>query len=106
MACGGGLMDQCHAVGAARVRWVSVRQQGRQRDMVWREMAGAAQQEPADHSSAYADHSAAIESASTVQEWQDAYTTAWQWAETTGSDEIKKDIKQLAGEVKKKLTQQ
>ena len=66
----------------------------------------AAQQEPADHSSAYADHSAAIESASTVQEWQDAYTAAWQWAESTGSDSIKKDIKQLAGEAKKKLTKQ
>ena len=59
-----------------------------------------------DHSNAYSDHSAAIESASTVQEWQEAYTAAWQWAESTGSDSIKKDIKQLAGEAKKKLTQQ
>ena len=64
------------------------------------------QSETVDHSSAYADHSAAIESASTVQEWQEAYTAAWQWAESTGSDSIKKDIKQLAGEAKKKLTQQ
>ena len=59
-----------------------------------------------DHSNAYADHSAAIEAATTVQEWQSAYTAAWQWAESTGSDSIKKDIKQLAGEAKKKLTQQ
>ena len=65
-----------------------------------------AQSETVDHSSAYADHSAAIESSSTVQEWQEAYTAAWQWAESTGSDSIKKDIKQLAGEAKKKLTQQ
>lgn len=64
------------------------------------------QSETVDHSSAYADHSAAIESASTVQEWQEAYTAAWQWAESTGIDSIKKDIKQLAGEAKKKLTQQ
>ena len=64
------------------------------------------QSETVDHSAAYADHAAAIEAASTTLEWQNAYTTAWQWAETTGSDEIKKDIKQLAGEAKKKLTQQ
>lgn len=62
--------------------------------------------EQPDHSSAYADHSAAIESASTVQEWQEAYTAAWHWAESTGSEEIKKGIKQLAGEAKKNLTQQ
>lgn len=61
--------------------------------------------EQADHSSAYADHSAAIESATTAQEWQNAYTAAWQWAESTGSEEIKKGIKQLAGEAKKNLTQ-
>ena len=66
----------------------------------------AAQEEQPDHSAAYADHSAAIEAASTTLEWQNAYTTAWQWAETTGSDEIKKGIKQLAGEAKKKLPQQ
>ena len=64
------------------------------------------QSETVGHSSAYADHSAAIESASTTQEWQDAYTTAWRWAESTGSDEIKKGIRQLAGEAKKKLPQQ
>ena len=65
-----------------------------------------AQSETVDHASAYADHAAAIEAASTTQEWQDAYTTAWQWAESTGSEEIKKGIKQLAGEAKKNLTQQ
>ena len=64
------------------------------------------QSETVDHSSAYADHAAAIEAASTTLEWQNAYTTAWQWAETTGSDEIKKGIRQLAGEAKKKLPQQ
>ena len=58
-----------------------------------------------NHSNAYADHAAAIEAASTVLEWQNAYTTAWQWAESTGSEEIKKGIKQLAGEAKKNLTQ-
>ena len=65
-----------------------------------------AQSETVDHASAYADHAAAIEAASTTQEWQDAYTTAWRWAESTGSDEIKKGIRQLAGEAKKKLPQQ
>ena len=65
-----------------------------------------AQSDAGDHSSAYADHGAAIEAASTTQEWQDAYTTAWRWAESTGSDEIKKGIRQLAGEAKKKLPQQ
>ena len=65
-----------------------------------------AQSETVDHSSAYADHAAAIEAASTALEWQNAYTTAWQWAESTGSDEIKKGIRQLAGEAKKKLPQQ
>jgi phage recombination protein Bet len=59
-----------------------------------------------DHSNAYADHSAAIEAASTTQEWQDAYTAAWNWAAATGSEEIKKGIRQLAGEAKKKLTPQ
>lgn len=65
-----------------------------------------AQPEAIDHSNAYADHSAAIESATTVQEWQSAYTAAWQWAKSTGSESIEKGIKQLAGEAKKNLTQQ
>ena len=59
-----------------------------------------------DHSNAYSDHSAAIESASTVQEWQSAYTAAWNWAESTGNDEDKKRIRKLAGEVKRNLAQQ
>jgi hypothetical protein len=62
--------------------------------------------QPTNHGNAYADHAIAIESASSVLEWQNAYTTAWQWAESTGNDAIKKDIKQLAGEAKKKLTPQ
>ena len=64
------------------------------------------QQPEDDHSNAYADHASAIEAASTTQEWQDAYTAAWNWAAATGSEEIKKGIRQLAGEAKKKLTPQ
>lgn len=64
-----------------------------------------AQQEPADNANSYADHAAAIESASTMLEWQNAYTTAYQWATTTGDDNITKGIKQLAGERKRQLNQ-
>ena len=63
-----------------------------------------AQSETADHSNAYADHAAAIEAASTVLEWQNAYTVAYNWATSTGDENIKAGIKQLAGESKRKLS--
>lgn len=56
-----------------------------------------------DYSSAYADHCAAIEGASTVEEWTNAYTAAWAWAVETGDKEIEKGIKQIAGERKAQL---
>ncbi|GAA4493629.1 RecT family recombinase [Pseudaeromonas paramecii] len=59
--------------------------------------------EQPDHSAAYADHSAAIEAASDLAEWQAAYGEAWTWASNTGDEQIKKDIKQLAGERKRQL---
>ncbi len=61
--------------------------------------------EQADHAGAYADHCAAIESASSVDDWQQAYTTAWEWANGTGDQQIVKGIKQIAGERKKQLDQ-
>lgn len=66
----------------------------------------AAQEEQPDHSAAYADHSAAIEAASNLAEWQAAYGEAWTWASSTGDDQIMKDIKQLAGERKRQLEAQ
>lgn len=57
-----------------------------------------------DHASAYAEHAAAIEAASTVLEWQNAYTVAYNWATSTGDENIKAGIKQLAGESKRKLS--
>ena len=61
--------------------------------------------EQVDHSSAYADHSAAIEGASSAEEWQRAYTAAWEWANGTGDPQIVKGIKQIAGERKRQLDQ-
>lgn len=61
--------------------------------------------EPVDHASAYADHSAAIEGASSGEEWQRAYTAAWEWANGTGDPQIVKGIKQIAGERKRQLDQ-
>ncbi|MDO2950585.1 hypothetical protein [Aeromonas simiae] len=61
------------------------------------------QAEDIDHASAYADHCSAIEAADNVADWQTAYTTAWGWANTTGDQNIIKDIKQIAGERKKQL---
>ncbi|WP_418134760.1 RecT family recombinase [Aeromonas veronii] len=61
--------------------------------------------EPVDHASAYADHSAAIEGASSGEEWQRAYTTAWTWANETGDQNIIAGIKQIAGERKRQLDQ-
>ncbi|QLL88260.1 hypothetical protein GWG10_08440 [Aeromonas caviae] len=60
--------------------------------------------EQVDHSSAYADHCAAIEGASDTAEWQHAYTTAWTWANETGDQNIIAGIKQIAGERKKQLS--
>ncbi|MFM1684673.1 hypothetical protein [Aeromonas salmonicida] len=57
-----------------------------------------------DHSSAYADHCAAIEGACDTTEWQQAYTTAWTWANETGDQNIIAGIKQIAGERKKQLS--
>ncbi|MFM5429854.1 RecT family recombinase [Aeromonas veronii] len=61
--------------------------------------------EPVDHANAYADHSAAIEGASSGEEWQKAYTAAWEWANGTGDPQIVKGIKQIAGERKRQLDQ-
>lgn len=61
--------------------------------------------EQVDHASAYADHSAAIEGASSGEEWQRAYTAAWEWANGTGDPQIVKGIKQIAGERKRQLDQ-
>ena len=61
--------------------------------------------DPVDHASAYADHSAAIEGASSGEEWQRAYTAAWEWANGTGDPQIVKGIKQIAGERKRQLDQ-
>lgn len=54
--------------------------------------------EQVDHSSAYADHCAAIEAASDIVEWQEAYNSAWAWANETGNKAIISGIKQIAGE--------
>lgn len=62
--------------------------------------------EPVDHAGAYADHCAAIESASSVDDWQKAYTAAWEWASSTGDQQIAKGIRQIAGERKKQLDQE
>ena len=59
----------------------------------------------ADHANAYADHCAAIEGSSDTAEWQQAYTTAWTWANETGDQNIIAGIKQIAGERKKQLSQ-
>ncbi|MFB2854294.1 hypothetical protein ACE1BL_04675 [Aeromonas allosaccharophila] len=59
--------------------------------------------EQVDHSSAYADHCAAIEAASDTVEWQQAYTSAWAWASETGDHAIADGIKQVAGERKAQL---
>ncbi|ALN97597.1 phage recombination protein Bet [Aeromonas caviae] len=58
----------------------------------------------ADHANAYADHCAAIEGSSDTAEWQQAYTTAWTWANETGDQNIIAGIKQIAGERKKQLS--
>ena len=58
----------------------------------------------ADHANAYADHCAAIEGACDTTEWQQAYTTAWTWANETGDKNIIAGIKQIAGERKKQLS--
>jgi len=56
-----------------------------------------------DHANAYADHCAAIEGSCDTAEWQQAYTTAWTWANETGDQNIIAGIKQIAGERKKQL---
>lgn len=58
----------------------------------------------ADHANAYADHCAAIEGTCDTTEWQQAYTTAWTWANETGDQNIIAGIKQIAGERKKQLS--
>ncbi|SIR65751.1 RecT family protein [Aeromonas sp. RU39B] len=63
------------------------------------------QAEPIDHANAYADHCAAIEAAEEVESWQAAYTAAWDWANSTGDQQIIKGIKQVAGERRKALGQ-
>lgn len=60
--------------------------------------------EPAQADHAYADHCAAIEGACDTAEWQQAYTTAWTWANETGDQNIIAGIKQIAGERKKQLS--
>ena len=49
-------------------------------------------------------HASAIENADSIQAWQAAYGDAWNWASSTGNENIKKSIKQLAGEAKQKFT--
>ncbi|PSJ89889.1 hypothetical protein [Aeromonas veronii] len=61
--------------------------------------------EQVDHSGAYADHCAAIEGSSSKEEWHNAYTTAWAWANETGDQSIIAGIKQIAGECKRQLDQ-
>lgn len=56
-----------------------------------------------DHSSAYADHCAAIEGAASIEEWTDAYTTAWAWANETCDHSIISGIKQIAGDRKRQF---
>lgn len=48
-------------------------------------------------------HATAIENADSIQAWQTAYGDAWNWAASTGNENIKKSIKQLAGEAKQKF---
>lgn len=68
------------------------------------QMAEQVEAQAPDYSNAYADHAAAIESASNMQEWTNAYTVAYNWATSTGDENIKAGIKQLAGESKRKLS--
>lgn len=49
-------------------------------------------------------HCDAIESSATLDEWNVAYSAAWQWA-SDKSEQIKHDIKQCAGTAKAKLQQ-
>lgn len=56
-----------------------------------------------DHAGAYADHCAAIEGASSKEEWHGAYTAAWAWASETGDKNIMAGIRQVAGEGKLKF---
>jgi hypothetical protein len=56
-----------------------------------------------DHTSAYADHCAAIEGSASIDEWKPAYTAAWAWASETGDQAISDGIKQVAGERKAQL---
>lgn len=48
-------------------------------------------------------HATAIENADSIQAWQTAYGDAWNWATSTGNENIQKSIKQLAGEAKQKF---
>lgn len=48
-------------------------------------------------------HATAIENTDSIQAWQAAYGDAWNWATSTGNENIKKSIKQLAGEAKQKF---
>ena len=59
--------------------------------------------EPVDHANAYADHCAAIEGAASIEEWTDAYTTAWAWANETCDHSIISGIKQIAGDRKRQF---
>lgn len=61
--------------------------------------------EQVDHSSLYSKHCESIEFSLSEDEWKKAYTSAWEWAETTGDPQIVKGIKQVAGERKKQLDQ-
>ncbi|WP_279449495.1 hypothetical protein [Aeromonas hydrophila] len=61
--------------------------------------------EQVDHSSAYADHCAAMEGSSSHDEWHQVYKAAWAWALETGDKSIIAGIKQVAGECKRKFDQ-
>jgi hypothetical protein len=54
------------------------------------------EQTPAvDHSSAYADHCAAIEAADTIESLKKAFAVAWRWAASTGMESIMNGVKEI-----------
>lgn len=60
-------------------------------------------QEADPNAAEFDKHATAIENADSIQAWQAAYGDAWSWATNTGNENIKKSIKQLAGEAKQKF---
>ncbi|MGL4715402.1 MAG: recombinase RecT [Aeromonas sp.] len=60
----------------------------------------------ADHASAYADHSAALEEAGDMASLKTAFAEAWNWAQQTKNADIRDGIKQIYDECKLRLVQQ